>query len=131
MNTNNITVELFFHPEPDTFVCELTDEQLKVLVDTYALRHYDENAPGTYTFDEDRIGEWEPGEFGAADLIALADALLRLPNHRDDLTDSEALALIAYCLSAPDWSVSFLEDIADIVWSTSHSSVKGATWNRH
>lgn len=47
------------------------------------------------------------------------------------LDDTDALDLIHFCLSAPDWSVSFLEDIAAIVKRTGRVEVKGATWAKH
>lgn len=128
--TNTITVHVDLGDNVDTFACDLDDEQLAILLSETAL--FRDADADTYTFDEDRIGEdWCSGEFDATDLANLADALLRFPRHGNDLTDAEALDMIAYCLSAPDWSASFLEDIADIVWRTTHSTVKGAYWSKH
>lgn len=130
LTMNTITVRVDLGDNADTFTCDLTDEQLAILLSEHAL--FPDDEPDTYTFDEDRIGEnWDSEEFDATELLALADALLRYPRHSGDLTDTEALDMIAYCLSTPEWSVSFLEDIADIVWRTTHSTVKGAYWSKH
>ena len=48
------------------------------------------------------------------------------------MTDAEALDAIAFMLSAPSWSVSYLEDIACIVAQSGRSTtIPGAQWGAH
>lgn len=48
------------------------------------------------------------------------------------MTDAEALDALAYILSAPSWSVSFLEDIACVVAQSGRSTdIPGAQWDSH
>lgn len=88
-------------------------------------------------FDEYRLSEeilidWDPSQFTLADLNTLwaLEPLLHRPTSHQ-LDDYSALELINYALSAPEWSVSFLEDIADIVRRTGRTEIRGATWDRH
>lgn len=53
------------------------------------------------------------------------------PGPHPHLTDEEALDAICYALSADEWSVSFLEDIAAIVHQTGRKDIKGAKWDSH
>jgi hypothetical protein len=54
-----------------------------------------------------------------------------------DLTDEEAMDLLHYMLSAPEWSVSYLEDARAIIartngrWGSRKDDVKGAQWASH
>jgi hypothetical protein len=132
----NITVTVDFDTAFDgeqhaEFTCELSDEQFAML-QSEGVIYPDDDEPNTFAFDEDRLGEdADADSIGADELVRLADLLLRFPRHKGHLTDSEALDMIAYCLSAPSWSVSFLEDIHDIVNRTDHHTVKGGYWAAH
>jgi hypothetical protein len=47
------------------------------------------------------------------------------------LSDREALDRLNYMLSAPEWSVSFLEDACEIVRATGRVEIEGAEWEAH
>lgn len=85
-----------------------------------------------YRISTEIVDEWDPREFSIADLDRLA-SFERMFNDSKGrrLTDTEACELINFALSAPEWSVSFLEDICEIIRRTGRSEVKGATWDRH
>lgn len=131
--TITIDYSIHFDDVPDARVTvDLTDRQIAALVTDGAIRLDRERNDDTYWFDTDRIGEdWDPDGFGAEEITDLANLLVKLPVQHDTYTDAEALDLIALCLSAPEWSSSFLEDIAGIVDRTSHSRVTGAYWDKH
>lgn len=47
------------------------------------------------------------------------------------LGDAEALDKMNRCLSAPNWSASFLEDLCEILRSTGREKIEGASWDSH
>ena len=124
---------LFDNVDDYTVSVDLTDEQFEILKNEYVvLQQPGEDDAPEWSFDLDRIGEDMANEpFNADDIVTLADALLRLSKLGQAITHTEAVDLIAYCLGAPEWSPSFLEDIRDIINRTDRSTVKGATWDRH
>lgn len=49
----------------------------------------------------------------------------------EKLSDWETLELLNFALSIPEWPVSLLEDIAEIVRRTGRKEIPGATWAAH
>jgi hypothetical protein len=121
---------------PDDEYVPLTDEQVETFT-TLNLIHVDE-------VDDDEDDEAEVGVLTYAinydvqqghepltpdDLDRLAAYLTRSPS--TEYTDAEALDRLNYMLSAPEWSVSFLEDACEIVRATGRPEIRGAQWASH
>jgi hypothetical protein len=92
-----------------------------------------EPIPGTFQIDSDLLDEWSDQNPPLdADDVALLPRWMPLLRKTGPLSDAEALDLINYALSAPSWSVSFLEDIAEIIRDrTDRKEIRGATWASH
>jgi hypothetical protein len=122
--------DLYDDAQDYTVSVDLTDDQFGALTTNEVVGQWGDDDDTAWYFDIDgRIEEFHD-PFTADDVTRLADAILRLPT-RHKITHTEAVDLIAYCLGAPEWSVSFLEDIRDIIDRTDRSVVKGASWAKH
>lgn len=128
------TIQLHLTEDDDAETVEFSAEQFDALRandvltrDGDAIRTTPDNE---WWVDEDCQPD-EDERLTSYDIRVLADVLVRLPKGNGPLSDREALDLINYCLSAPEWSVSFLEDIAAIVARTPRAPVPGAQWASH
>src|SRR5262245_31052629 len=71
------------------------------------------------------------GDTEYAALLREAHRAITLLQGRPALTDANALDRLNLMFSAPDWSVSMLEDGCEIVRATGRTEVAGAEWDRH
>jgi len=117
----------------------ITDEQLQRLQGVELVEEID--------VEDDDDGNvlatiWEPAEwvtelvsyeefFALLDELEKVVAIEKRSGARGPLSDEDAVTLINYMLSAPEWSVSYLEDISEIIERTGRSPVTGAYWASH
>lgn len=116
-------------------VLKLTDEQRLALQEheLISLAEDDELA-------SDTVAIWEVSEAaqdGHQNPLTPED-LLKLPHYweirdkRGRLTDTEAMDLLHFMYSAPEWSSSFNEDARGIITRTGRKDdIGGAQWDRH
>lgn len=92
-----------------------------------------EPIPATFSIDSELLDAWaESNPPLDAEDVSLLPRWIPLLRKTGPLTDTEALDLINYALSAPSWSVSFLEDIAEIIRErTDRHEIRGAIWGSH
>lgn len=89
--------------------------------------------PDTFAINEELLDEWaeETPPLTAKDVRDLHQWLPLLAKPYAKLTDTEIVNLFNYALSSPEWSVSLLEDLNDILRKAGRKEIRGATWARH